>query len=130
MIVIALLQIKMKRMQKSEIEKSKALVLVTLNEYVPNSVVTRTITRKITGNVSAVAIDAGEIIPEKILPFDNFLQIIEGTAEVVIDEKSNLLKAGEGIIVPAHTSHFVKANNRFKMISTIIKSGYETSMVL
>ncbi len=45
--------------------------------------------------------------------------------EVVIDSKSKMLKTGEGIIIPAHTSHNVKANERFKMISTSIKSGYE-----
>ncbi len=114
------------QMQSTEIEKSKLHVLIEIIEYVQNSVVTKTIIRKTTGNISAVAIDSGEALPEKILPFDCFLQIIEGTAEVVIDEKSNMIKAGEAIIVPAHTCHLVKSNGRFKMISTIIKSGYET----
>jgi quercetin dioxygenase-like cupin family protein len=120
----------MEMMLDDELEKSKMHVLIEVSEYVQNSVVTKTIIRRTTGSVSAVAIDAGEVLPEKISPFDNLLQIIEGSAEVVIDEKSNLLKTGEGIIVPAHTSHFVKANGRFKMISTIIKSGYESCMVL
>jgi quercetin dioxygenase-like cupin family protein len=113
-------------MQNTELEKSKMHVLIELNEYVQNSVVTKTIIRRATGSVSTVAIDAGEALPEKISPFDNFLQVIEGAAEVVIDEESNMLKTGEGIIVPANTSHFVKANGRFKMILIIIKSGYET----
>jgi len=112
-------------MQNSELEKSTAHILIEIIEYVPNSVVTKTIIRKTTGNVSVVAIDTGEVIAEKISPFDTFIQIIEGTAEVVIDEKSNLLKTGEGIIIPAHTSNNVKGGERFKMISTIIKSGYE-----
>jgi quercetin dioxygenase-like cupin family protein len=112
-------------METTEIEKSKSHILIEIIEYVPNSVVTKTIIRKTTGNVSVVAIDTGEALAEKISPFDTFLQIIEGTANVVIDEKSNLLKTGEGIVVPAHTSNNVKANGRFKMISTIIKSGYE-----
>lgn len=113
-------------MKSTELEKSKAHILVEVIEYVKNSVVTKTIIRKNTGNISVVAIDSGETLPEKILPFDSFLQIIEGTAEVVIDEKSTLVKTGEGVIVPAHTCHFLKANGQFKMISTIIKSGYET----
>ena len=112
-------------MQTTEIEKSKTHILIEIIEYVPNSVVTKTIIRKTTGNVSVVAIDTGEALAEKISPFDTFIQIIEGAAEVVIDENSNILKSGEGIIIPAHTSHNVKANERFKMISTIIKSGYE-----
>ncbi len=112
-------------MYNFELEKSKTHILIEIIEYVPNSVVTKTIIRKTTGNVSVVAIDTGEALAEKISPFDTFIQIIEGNAEVIIDEKSNLLKTGEGIIIPAHTSNNVKANERFKMISTIIKSGYE-----
>ncbi len=108
-----------------EIEKSKNYVLVEIIEYVPNSVVSKTIIRKITGNISIVAIDSGEALADKISPFDTFIQIIEGTAEVVIDEQSNILQTGQGIIVPAHTSNTINANGRFKMISTIIKSGYE-----
>jgi len=112
-------------MYTSEIEKSKTHILIEIIEYVPNSVVTKTIIRKITGNISVIAIDTGETLAEKTSPFDTFLQIIEGKAEVVIDEKPNTLLVGQGIIIPAHTSHMVKANERFKMISTVIKSGYE-----
>jgi quercetin dioxygenase-like cupin family protein len=114
----------------TEIEKSKMHILIEIIEYVPNSVVTRTIIRKTTGNVDVVAIDTGETLAEKISPFDNFLQIIDGDAEVVIDGKSKMLKTGEAIIIPAHTSHLVRANNRFKMISTTIKSGYDGNEIL
>ena len=116
-------------MPNTEIEKSKTHILIEIIEYVPNSVVSKTIIRKTTGNVSVIAIDTGETLAEKISPFDTFIQIIDGDAEVVIDEHSNLLKIGEAIIIPAHTSHFVKANKRFKMISTIIKSGYEENAI-
>ncbi len=112
-------------MLTKELEKSKMHILIEIIEYVPNSVVFKTIIRKTTGNVSVVAIDTGEALAEKTSPFDTFIQIIEGAAEVEIDKNSNLLNTGEGIIIPAHTSHNVKANERFKMISTIIKSGYE-----
>ncbi|MBN1416818.1 MAG: cupin domain-containing protein [Bacteroidales bacterium] len=116
-------------MQTNEFEKSKTHALVEIIEYVANSVVTKTIIRKTTGNICIVAIDTGETLAEKISPFDTYLQIIEGKAEVVIDEKSNMLQTGQAIIIPAHTSNIVKANERFKMISTIIKSGYEGSII-
>ena len=112
-------------MQIKEIEKSRIHILIEIIEYVPNSVVSKTIIRKTTGNISVVAIDTGEALAEKISPFDTFIQIIEGKAEVVIDEQSNILQTGQGIIIPAHTSNIVNANGRFKMISTVIKSGYE-----
>ena len=112
-------------MENHEVEKSKAFIIVEIIEYVPNSVVIKTIIKKTTGNVSAVSADAGEAMAEKIIPFDTFVQIIDGTAEILIDGISNFLATGQSIIIPAHTSNSIKANERFKMISTIIKSGYE-----
>lgn len=112
-----------------ELEKSKPHILIEIIEYVPNSVVCKTIIRKTTGNISIVAIDTGEIQAEKISPFDTFIQVIEGEAEVFIDDNSNILQTGQAIIIPAHSSNVVKANKRFKMISTVIKSGYEGSNI-
>jgi quercetin dioxygenase-like cupin family protein len=116
-------------MQSIEIEKSKSHILIEIIEYVPNSIVSKTIIRKTTGNISIVAIDTGEDLAEKISPFDTFIQIIEGAAEVIIDEKANLLQTGQAIIIPAHASNTFKANERFKMISTVIKSGYEVGTI-
>ena len=108
-----------------EVEKAKPLIIVEIIEYVPNSVVIKTIIKKSTGNISAVSFDTGEALSEKIIPYDTFVQIIDGKAEIVIDGKPNMLDTGQSIIIPAHKSNIVKANVRFKMISTIIKNGYE-----
>ena len=112
-------------MHTTEIEKSKTHILIEIVEYVPNSVVSKTIIRKTTGNVTVTAIDTGESLAEKISPYDTFIQIIEGKAEIVFDDLPNTLYTGQGIIIPAHTANIVNANERFKMISTVIKSGYE-----
>jgi len=112
-------------MNNTEVEKAKRLIIVEIIEYIPNSVGIKTIIKKTTGTVNAVSIDTGEALTEKIIPFDTFVQIIDGKAEIVIDGTSNLLDTGQSIIIPAHTANIVKANERFKMISTIIKSGYE-----
>ena len=71
------------------------------------------------------SLDAGEGLAEKTSPFDNYIQIIDGTAELIINDKRYKLRLGEGIIIPANTKHKFNANVQFKMISTIIKSGYE-----
>ena len=106
----------------AELEKSKAHIIVEIIEYVPNSVVSKTILKKSTGNISVMSFDTGEGLTEKISPFDTFAQIIEGKAEIVINKVSHLLVAGEGIIIPAHASNNIVPNGRFKMIMTIIKS--------
>lgn len=112
-------------MDTTELEKSKAYITVEIIEYVPNSVVIKTILKKSTGNISVMSFDVGEGLTEKISPFDTFVQIIEGNAELVIDGNSFLLSTGGSIIIPAHQSNRIKPNGRFKMIMTVIKSGYE-----
>lgn len=107
------------------IDKAEAQIIVELIEYIPNSVLSKTIMKKTTGNVSVVSFDSGEALTEKTSPFDTFIQIIEGRAEIIIDKKTNALECGQGIIIPSHSSHVVKANGRFKMTQTVIKSGYE-----
>ena len=109
----------------TELEKSKPHIIVEIIEYVPNSVVSKTIIKKTTGNVTVTSFDEGEELAEKTSPFDNYIQIIDGAAEVIINEKTYKLRLGEGIIIPAHAPHCFNANEQFKMISTIIKSGYE-----
>lgn len=110
---------------KGELNKDSPYIIVEIIEYVPNSVVIKTIIRKSTGNISLMSFDSGEGLPEKISPFDSFAQIIEGKAEIVISNVSHLLETGMGIIIPAHAPNYIKRDGRFKMILTIIKSGYE-----
>ena len=109
----------------NELKKSKAHIIVEIIEYVPNAVVIKTIIKKTTGNVTVSSVDAGEELGEKTLAFDNFIQIIDGAAQLSIDGKIYKLKLGEGITIPAHTRYCFFANEQFKMLSTIIKSGYE-----
>jgi quercetin dioxygenase-like cupin family protein len=108
-----------------ELEKAKVHIIVEIIEYMPNAVVSKTIIKKTTGNITVSSFDAGEELADKTSPFDNYIQIIDGAAEVVIDAKNYKLGLGEGIIIPAHASHRFNANEQFKMISTVIKSGYE-----
>jgi quercetin dioxygenase-like cupin family protein len=112
-------------MDSNEIQKSKGLIIVEIIEYVPNAVLSKTIIKKSTGNISVMSFDSGEGLTEKTSPFETFAQIIDGKAEIVIDGVSNLLETGQGIILPAHLPNTFRANERFKMIITVIKSGYE-----
>jgi quercetin dioxygenase-like cupin family protein len=112
-------------MENPELEKSKSHIIVEIIEYVPNSVVIKTIIRKSTGNISIMSFDSGEGLTEKTTPFDQFVQIIEGQADIMIDNKSHILDKGQGIIIPAHSPNFIRPNGRFKMILSVIKDGYE-----
>lgn len=112
-------------MENKEVEKAKNFSTVDVIEYVPNAVVIKSIIKRTTGNITAISVDSGENLNEKIVPFDKFIQIIEGRAEILIDDESHNLETGQAIVIPAHSKNIIKANERFKMISTVIKSGYE-----
>lgn len=112
-------------MAGTEVENSKAYITVEIIEYIQNSVVIKTILNKSTGSISVMSFDDGEGLTEKTSPFDTFVQIIDGRSEIVINGESHLLDTGQSIVIPAHAPNFVKPSGRFKMILTVIKSGYE-----
>jgi quercetin dioxygenase-like cupin family protein len=115
-------------MNTPEIKKAQAQNITGIIEYVPKSVVSMDIIRKTTGSVSIIAFDSGEELHRKICPFDIFIEMIEGVAEIVIDDKSTLLKTGQAIIIPAHAPNSIIASERCKMLVTTIKSGYEQEL--
>jgi quercetin dioxygenase-like cupin family protein len=112
-------------MSTGEVEKSKIINTAEIVEYASASIASKTILKKITGHIDVISFDAGEKLAEKFSPFDSFVQIIDGRAEIIINKDSHSLEPGEAIIIPANTLHTIKANERFKMILAIIKSGYE-----
>lgn len=113
------------KIHATEPVKVTAYTIVQMIEYEHNLVVCKSIMKKHAGSVNIIAFDEGKGLDEKSSPFDTFVQIIDGIAEIVIDSKSFILKTGEGIIIPAHLPSYIKPNGRFKMLSTTIKSGYE-----
>lgn len=88
-----------------ELEKSKVHIVVEIVEYMPNAVESKTIIKRATGNVTVSSFDMGEELAEKTSPFDNYIQIIDGSAELTIDDTDYKLNRGEAIIIPAHAKH-------------------------
>lgn len=109
----------------TEIPKGSAHILVELIEYEHNAVVSKTVMKKTTGTINAMSFASHEGLSEKISPFDTYVQIIDGSANIVIDGTATTLLTGQGIVVPAHQASHIKPNGRFKLILTVIKSGYE-----
>jgi quercetin dioxygenase-like cupin family protein len=108
-----------------EIEKGKAHIIVELIEYEHNAVVSKSIMKKATGSINALSFASGEGLNEKISPFDTYAQIIDGSAIIDVDGKIFTLQTGDGILIPTHKSSHIKPNGRFKIILTVIKSGYD-----
>jgi quercetin dioxygenase-like cupin family protein len=122
---IAAKRTSMKNELQSELEKLKSHIIVEIIEYMPNAVVSKTIIKKTTGNVTVLSLSAGEELSEKTSPYDTYIQIIDGAADININDRKYKLRLGEGIIIPSHARHSFNATEQFKMLSTTIKSGYE-----
>jgi quercetin dioxygenase-like cupin family protein len=114
---------------KDEFEKGKRFTVSESIEYVPGSVDSRAIVKRTTGSICMYSFDSGEGWIAKTSPFDTLIQVIDGSADVIIENDPITLGVGQAIIIPAHARNTIKANVRFKMISTIIKSGYDGVIV-
>ena len=101
------------------IEEAKNLI--NLVDYQDGSVVSKEIIKKEKGSVTLFAFDKGQGLSEHTVPFDAFVYIFDGQAEITIAGKLHSLKAGEIIIMPANKSHSLKAMNCFKMLLVMLK---------
>lgn len=113
------------KLEGNEIKKATPHIVVEIIQYIPNAVVSKTIIKKVTGNITALSFDIGEELAEKTSPFDTYIQIIDGIANLTINKTEYQLSLGQGIVIPSNQRHHFNANEQFKMISTVIKSGYE-----
>ena len=107
----------------SEELKSKPFNIENLIDYQEKSVVSREIIRKETGTVTIFAFDRGEGLSEHTAPFDAMVQVVDGTAEIIISGNKNVVKSGEMIIMPGNVPHALNAVERFKMVLTMIRSN-------
>jgi len=107
------------------IEGGTSHIIVELIEYEHNAVVSKSIMKKATGSINALSFASGEGLNEQTSPFDTYVQIIDGSAVIEIGGKQSTLHTGDGILIPAHAPSKIVPNGRFKLILTVIKSGYE-----
>jgi len=114
--------IKTNKMETNQIEKGKAHNLQNAVGYMGKSVVSKQVIKAPVGNITLFAFDEGEGLSEHSAPFDAFVQIIEGTAEIIIGGVSNTVSEGEFIIMPANISHALKAVKKFKMMLVMIRA--------
>jgi len=101
--------------------EGQAANLNDLIGYQEGAVVSRTLIDKKAGTVNLFAFDEGQGLSEHTAPFEALVLVIDGQAEITVGGKINSVAAGQAIILPANVPHAVKANERFKMMLTMIK---------
>jgi quercetin dioxygenase-like cupin family protein len=110
-------------MSNNEFEKSKIFSFDQSVEYSEGGIVSKTVLKKQTGNISLFSFAKGEALSEHTAPFDAVITAVDGKGEVIIGGKSFILTAGQTIIMPANITHAVNAVEKFKMVLTMIKSS-------
>ncbi len=101
---------------------AKKAILVDLVDYQRSSVVSRTILEQREGTVTLFAFDEGQGLSEHTAPYNAMVHVLDGEADISISGKTNRLREGEAIIMPANQPHSIKATKRFKMMLTMIRS--------
>jgi len=95
--------------------------LAKLVEYQANSIVSKVLLKKKSGNVTLFAFWEGQELSEHISPFDAMVICLDGTGMVKIDGKENVLNIGDAIGLPTNRPHSVKALENFKMLLIMVK---------
>jgi quercetin dioxygenase-like cupin family protein len=113
-----------KRVKSSVLEAcvARAQSLDGLIEYAPDSIVSKTILDKPVGTITLFAFDAGQQLSEHTAPYDAVVQVIDGRGQLTIGGAPVTVAAGQIVIMPGNVPHSVTADERFKMLLTMIRA--------
>ncbi len=92
-------------------------------EYSAAAIVSKTIYDTKGGTITLFAFGEGQSLSEHSAPFDAFVQVTDGEAEIIIGGISHILKENDFVMMPANIPHALKARKNFKMLLTMIKSS-------
>ncbi len=104
------------------IPPAKARNLAELAPYQEGSVVSRTLFQAETGTLTVFSFDAGQALSEHTVPFNAFVQVLDGEARISIGGKPVTVGAGEILLMPGGVSHKVEAVKRFKMLLSMFRT--------
>ena len=96
--------------------------LASLVEYSTDSIVSKTILDKPSGTITLFAFDKGQKLSEHTAPYDAVVQVLDGWARLTINGKDVKVFANEIIIMPADIPHAVAADEKFKMLLTMVRA--------
>ena len=99
-------------------EVTRLLDLVTAQ---PGAVVSRTLIKKKAGTVTLFAFDAGEGLSEHTAPYEAVVVILDGQAEVSVEDVPHEVGAGQMITLPASRPHALRAITPFSMMLIMIR---------
>jgi len=109
----------MKKMIKN-IEHSVALPLAGQVEYMPGQIVSKTLAQNSHHSLTLFAFEKGEEISAHESDGDALVMALDGIGKITIGGSEYFLSTGEAIVMLAKVSHAVYAEERFKMLLTVL----------
>ncbi len=100
----------------------RAIDLKELIAYQEGSVVSKTLNDKKVGTITLFAFDEGQGLSEHTAPYDAFVEIVDGEADITIAGTDHRVKEGQFIIMPANRPHALRAATPFKMLLVMIRA--------
>ena len=92
-----------------------------LLEYQDGAIVSRTLVDREAVTLTVFAVDEGQTISEHTAPHEALVQIIDGVATISIEDETYEVRENEGLVFPAEVPHALAAEERFKMLLTMIR---------
>jgi quercetin dioxygenase-like cupin family protein len=105
----------------SALVPAKAVRLDAEVDYAPGAIVSRTIAKTKGGTLTLFAFEAGQELSEHTAPFDAFVTVLDGAAELVIGGEIVPAQHGETVLMPANVPHAVRGPGRFKMLLSMVR---------
>ena len=109
--------------KEQTIEKGIPFPLESQVDYASGSVVSKTLLKKDTGNLTLFSFDEGQGLSEHVSPFDAVVYILDGRAEITIGGEMKPVEAGEMLVMPAGIPHALHAAEPFKMLLIMIRGS-------
>lgn len=96
--------------------------LAGMTDYQQAAIVSRTLLQDDSGTLTVFSFDEGQALSEHTVPYNAFIQVLDGQAEITIGGQPCLVKAGEIVLMPGGIPHRVRAVKRFKMVLIMFRT--------
>ena len=110
-----------RKREQAGIPAAEAVDLQGLVRYGDGSIVSRTLADSDAGTLTLFAFDAGEGLSEHSAPYDAYVQVLSGEAELTIGGAKVRVGAGQMALMPADVPHAVDAAEQFKMLLIMLR---------
>lgn len=100
--------------------------LAAMIDYQEGAVVSRILQQDEVGTLTVFSFDQGQGLSEHTSPFNAYVQILDGQAEITIGGKRVPVRTGQLILMPGGVPHQLDAVKRFKMLLTLFRTSQPT----